>query len=612
MKARLVRDWTATDRQALRRVKDRAKSALPAAWLPAIEREARSAPRPLYARFLGRFAPAESEVWRRWLDEFGGAAASDLSDAEIKDRAEVIAASARRWRVGELTRERGPWHEFVRVLEFCAAHEVDPPPVALLLSGMGKRVRCPLWWRRALRRMVARKCERGALALGLVSKPAGQPYASDKAVWRRIGQNRRNAEALSGIVMENDEGYRRTLAELAATSTSNKAIRRGELMTRIRGCEVIADECGNPGIFLTLTCPSRFHSTLRTGQRNPRHDGSTPRDAQQWLCATWARARAALARAACAGYGFRVAEPHHDGCTHWHMLLWFASEAALVEACAIIRRYWLKDAGDEPGAQEFRINVKRMERGGAAGYVAKYVAKNIDDAHIADHLDDYADERIGPDLLGDVEIKPSMRVEAWAATWGIRQFQPLGQPPVMVWRELRRIGETDARRAGFNGLIHRAWLAAQKAFGVLADWARYVKAQGGMLLGRGCAIVMRHDLQDIEGRYGRAVRPVPVGVSLNLKCARIVWSQRRLWRAVRSAGAPVPALGPASRGASAAPRTRVNNCTVGTSGDADREAERLDFLRGQGGFNGDSPPCDASNWPSGSAKPPTRAPQPLQ
>lgn len=590
------------DGQRARRARRQVRADLPADWLPIIEAEAAQA-RPQWGGRVGH-PLAQAEVYGRYLGEFGGAAASDLSDSQIKARADAMALEARAMDIGELT--AAPWAEFVRLLDFCRNREVDPPPVRLLLKGMAARVRCPYWWRRALRRMVARKCERGAMQLGLVSKPAGQPYASNSAVWRRVDQNRRNADAAANIYFENDEGKVATLAELAARSTSNKAIRRGELMTRIRGCEEIADECGHAGLFLTLTLPSRFHCTLRDGARNPKHDGSTPREGQKWLCTMWQRARAKLARKEIGMYGFRVAEPHHDGCVHWHALLWFESEAALAQAEAVIREYWLSDDGSEPGADRYRVNAKRMDRGGAAGYIAKYIAKNIDDHAIESHLDDYAEGAIGPDLLGDMEIKPSMRVEAWAATWGIRQFQPIGQPPVGVWRELRRVKEREARAAGFGGIIYRAWHAAQRAGGILADWARYVKAQGGLMLGRRCNIRVRSERIEAEGLYGRAERRVPVGVALNVPGSRTVWSERRLWRSIESseAAAARAAEFAAQR---AAPRTGVNNCTVAD----DAAAVRADFLRGKGGANPEvSTPCDASNSPRVSGSRPNRPPAP--
>lgn len=549
------------DAQRLARAKGAARRQLPAEWLPAIDAEARQA-RPLWGGVVGHPVAQES-VYRSWLDRYGGAAAADLSDAQIKAKAAEYALEARNLDIGDLVESR-PWHEYERLLDFCRRRDVEPPPTKLHLRGMGARVRCQYWWRRALRRMVARKCERGALALGLVCKASGQPYASNRAVWRRLDQNRRNAEAAAATYFENDEGYTCSLADLAATSVSNKAIRRGELMTRIRGCEELAGEYGHPGLFLTLTCPSRFHSTSRDGTRNPKHDGSDPRQANDWLCLMWSRARAKLGRRQIRYYGFRVAEPHHDGCTHWHALLWFESESAMAEAEAVIRQYWLSDDGQEPGADRHRFKAKRMHAGGAAAYVAKYIAKNIDDHGIESHLDDYAEEEIRTDLLGGQEIKPSMRVEAWASHWGIRQFQALGQPPVTVWRELRRVKESQALAAGSGGTVHQAWCAAQRKGNVLADWGRYVKAQGGLMRGRRCRVVMRHDVREFEGLYGRAIRPFPVGVALNVKCASTVWSERRLWRRIDSPRREEFACEPVSAAQRAAPWTGVNNCTSET------------------------------------------------
>lgn len=575
----------------LRKTVAMARQELPADWMPVIDREAAAA-RQYHMRRAKSDPVAAREVWQGYLNEFGGAGAAQLTDADIKHQAKNYAREAGDLDIGLNTAR--PWHEYARLVDFCQGREVVPPPPELLLSGMGARVRCRYWWRRALRKMIARKCERGFLEMGLVSKTNRQPYASNKAVLRRIDQNKRNGDALANIVFENDAGYRATLADLAASSVSNRAIRRGELMTRIRGCEAIADELGHAGLFCTLTAPSRFHSTLRHGARNPKFDGSTPRDAQNWHCKIWARARAKLARLGIRLYGFRVAEPHHDGCTHWHMLVW--SDGDLLVVQSVMSEYWLSDNGDEKGAQKYRVAFKPMDKGGAAGYIAKYISKNIDDHGIDSHIDDYAEGDIAPDLIGDLEIKPSMRVEAWASTWGIRQFQPIGQPPVTVWRELRRVSEGQARAAGVGGIVHKAWLAAQKIAGVLANWALYVKAQGGMMLGRKCRVKMRCEVREVDGLYGMAARLFPLGVALNCKGANTVWSERRFWRVV-----DVPASELDKRSASA--RTRVNNCTQAEK--AELELLQLDYQRtlkkdspgGEGQFNLESYPNERPNHP---------------
>jgi len=117
--------------------------------------------------------------------------------------------------------------------------------------------------------------------------------------------------------------------------------------------------------------------------------------------------------------------------THWHMLLFVRATGKYKtehvtdiasRAVRIMKRYaWRVDRG-EPGAFKRRLDVKKIDwsKGSAAGYIAKYVAKNIDG--VADHKTKEG-HIVAAENLGEVELVPSARVEAWAAAWGIRQFQ---------------------------------------------------------------------------------------------------------------------------------------------------------------------------------------------
>lgn len=364
----------------------------------------------------------------------------------------------------------------------------------------------------------------------------------------------------------NEEGPVFTLAELAASSTANKQIRRAELMTRIAGFERNA---GHQGLFVTLTCPSRFHHYLvvnggKHAVSNPKYDEhETPATTHKYLTRVWAHTRAALARQELRAYGLRICEPQHDGTPHWHMLL-FCPPAQVEALMATLRIYARQDSGDEKGAQQHRWDFKLIDkaRGTAAGYIAKYVAKNIDGEHVGD------------DLEGRPATGSAKRVEAWCSTWRIRQFQQVGGPPVSVWRELRRIKHLPTAAPAH---LQRAHRAANKQIQHDGDetatvaWDNYCRAQGGIACGRGAAIKLSMRETETLGRYGDAAQPRPMGVEtwglggdgLAQQAQRWqVESERRVWTIER-----VPARRidwrsfDAESAKPASPRTRVNNCT---------------------------------------------------
>lgn len=332
------------------------------------------------------------------------------------------------------------------------------------------------WWRRKLRRRHAKVVEGAAISLGYVNRTS-DCYVSRESLMRRIQQNKRNAAMLENTIARNENGDEYTLAELSAKGVANKQIRRAELMTRIAGFEVIARDSNHVGKFITLTCPSRMHKWKTVGKgkvvQNDKYDGTLPDQAQKYLSKkVFDLVRAKWNRKQIEPYGFRIVEPNHDGTPHWHMLLFMPQEVA-EEAMQILRDYALRDSPDEAGAQEHRCKVIDIDwsRGSAAGYIAKYVAKNIDGY------------KVDKDLFGNDAIESSAMVEAWAATWGIRQFQQVGGAPVGVWRELRRVKELpqDAPEK-----MVRAWTAVNRlevedgAQAKRADWAEYVRAMGGV------------------------------------------------------------------------------------------------------------------------------------
>ncbi|MEO9945412.1 replication endonuclease [Paraglaciecola sp.] len=334
------------------------------------------------------------------------------------------------------------------------------------LKGCIKRMQDKGWWLRRLRKLITKSREEVMIHLEQVSRRKGI-YCSDLTAANRLIQKQQQLEMLKSLTMTNELGEHFSLHDLYEVNVSNPEIRRNELMTRIRGFEDMSKEFGNSGIFVTLTCPSKYHNAYsKSGQRNPKWQSLTPYDGQQYLCNTWAKIRAEFARKGIRIYGLRIAEPQHDGTPHWHMML-FVEKHNVEEFKSIIEHYALEEDGDEQGAKENRVDFKDIDpkKGSATGYIAKYVCKNIDGANL------------DKGVYGEDPIMAAQRVEAWASCWGIRQFQQIGGVSVTVWRELRRLKRavTDESLVYEENSLTELYKAADSG-----DRATYTKLMGGV------------------------------------------------------------------------------------------------------------------------------------
>lgn len=328
-----------------------------------------------------------------------------------------------------------------------------------------KRMTSARWWRKKVYCKQRQTIESVARDMGLVCQQRNA-YSSQYSQEVRSKQKAKNAEYLANTFIENDEGQQYCLKDLHDRSVSNPFIRRAELMTRIKGFEMVADQLDHCGEFYTLTTPSRMHARLKKGGANPKYDGTTPDEAHQYLTNLFCCIRSKLHRDGLKTYGLRVVEPNHDGTPHWHLLLFMAPDA-VGDVRNIFRNYALQTDGDERGAAQHRFKAEAIDKkkGTAAGYVAKYISKNIDGNHI------------DTDLHGNNATESARAIDAWASTYNIRQFQFIGGPSVTVWRELRRLAESEQAQTitpKDSPALFDAMLAADAA-----EWAAYVMLMGG-------------------------------------------------------------------------------------------------------------------------------------
>ncbi|MDR5901032.1 replication endonuclease [Halomonas icarae] len=372
------------------------------------------------------------------------------------------------------------------------AHEhhldIDPPDELERLSRsqrhtLLKKLGAAAWWRRKLRTEATRRLDQFQRLVRRVHKRA-EIYLSDLAFGRWQHRQASNRLMLEGTTATNQFDQELTLAELSESGQANPKHRYAEMMLRVRETEAFGRRAGHCGVFVTWTLPSAFHSVLeRNSTPNPKYNGATPRQSHRLLGKLWARTRAKLKRDGVECYGVRVAEPHHDGTPHWHLLL-FVSADQLDHLKAIIRRYALSiDPEEVAGREQVRIRFEDIDpaKGSAAGYVAKYIGKAIAGAAKADDVD----------LYGNPMDVASSRIEAWASVHGIRQFQFMGTPSVTVWRELRRLRTSDAD--SYAAACFKDWVAITKpdpeALAILedlhraadaGDWFKFIDHMGGI------------------------------------------------------------------------------------------------------------------------------------
>lgn len=399
------------------------------------------------------------------------------------------------------------------------------------IVGMAARMITPAWWVRLAKKQwttvenILREC-------GEVHRKAS-PYVSSWTLNKFRKQKEDNRAFLESMEAVNDFDQAFTLAELSDKGVSNPVNRRNELMVRLRGCEELADEMEHVAVFLTATCPSKFHPVHTSGQFNSKFfnaDCPTAREANKYMVKTFAQFRSYCKRHGILFYGMRAVEPHHAGTPHWHLLL-FINKEQRDDMVAAFTEYFMREDRDEKGAQEHRVTIEDIDKskGSAVGYIAKYIAKNVDG--------EYVD--------GDIETNKSgkeaaERITAWARRHRIRQFQFLGGVSVTVWRELRRL-KIDNAPASCIDIYH----AANRA-----DWKQFMNLMGGPFAGRNQTL-KTHYVENEENQYGEITKSIK-GVETLID---VVETRLYEWTVQRK-GSDLLQSGEAGSS-----WTRVNNCT---------------------------------------------------
>ncbi|HCA3689805.1 TPA: replication endonuclease [Klebsiella aerogenes] len=421
-----------------------------------------------------------------------------------------------------------------------------------LIPGSLARMLCADWWYRKLWQMRCEWREEQLRAVCLVNRKAS-PYVSYEAVIHKREQRRKSLEFFQSHELVNADGDTLDMEDVVNASSSNPAHRRNEMMACVKGLELIAEMRGDCAVFYTITCPSRFHATLNNGRPNPKWTSETVRQSSDYLVDTFAAFRKAMHKAGLRWYGVRVAEPHHDGTVHWHLLC-FMRKKDRRTLTTLLRKFAIREDRPELGnntGPRFKSELINPRKGRPTSYIAKYISKNIDGRGLAKEIS----KETGKSLRDSAE-----HVSAWASLHRVQQFRFFGIPGRQAYRELRLLAGQAARqqadkKAGAP-VLDNPRLDAVLAAADAGCFATYIMKQGGVLVPRKHHLVRTaYELNDEPSTYGdHGIRIY--GIWSPIVEGRICTHAMK-WKMVRKAVDVQEAT--ADQGAGA-PWTRGNNC----------------------------------------------------
>lgn len=421
-----------------------------------------------------------------------------------------------------------------------------------LIPGSLARMLCADWWYRKMWQMRCEWREEQLRAVCLVNKKAS-PYVSYEAVIHKREQRRKSLEFFRSHELTNEQGDTLDMEDVVNASSSNPAHRRNEMMACVKGLELIAEMRGDCAVFYTITCPSRFHATLNNGRPNPKWTSATVRQSSDYLVDTFAAFRKAMHKRGMRWYGVRVAEPHHDGTVHWHLLC-FMRKKERRTITALLRKFAIREDREELGnntGPRFKSELINPCKGTPTSYIAKYISKNIDGRGLANEIS----KETGRSLRDNAE-----HVNAWASLHRVQQFRFFGIPGRQAYRELRLLAGQAARQQADKKVgapvLDNPRLDAVLAAADAGCFATYIMKQGGVLVPRKHHLVRTaYELNDEPSTYGdHGIRIY--GIWSPIVEGRICTHAMK-WKMVRKAVDVQEAT--ADQGA-CAPWTRGNNC----------------------------------------------------
>ncbi|WP_082143214.1 replication endonuclease [Pseudomonas fildesensis] len=214
------------------------------------------------------------------------------------------------------------------------------------------------------------------------------------------------------IVYTDDKGKEQKIPLSKFALTDER--KASEIYMKVKDLEKVAESKGYIALFTTFTCPAEFHSNPKSGRNC--WDGSTPREASDWLSTRLVALNKDRERHEIETLGMWCKEAHKDQCVHMHSMFFVRPDQA-AELIALIHKHY---SHSENAVRIVFISdeeAKKSVKKGAspATYITKYVIKS---------LREKSDE--------------SMKNKAVARLWGYRMYGFFGKTQTILWRAFDR------------------------------------------------------------------------------------------------------------------------------------------------------------------------------
>lgn len=356
------------------------------------------------------------------------------------------------------------------------------------LEGRYRRTCSSKFWRRALRMQIGRAREHFFMRLALIGR-GREAYVSDLSVIERQRQSERAQTWMKNtIVVPKAQSSSKKKGKssskqlcLADIATGNEE-RYAKMYTFMKAIDELAVQAKLTQAMLTTTLEPEWHSNPSHGKST--WNGAAALEAHKSHGSRWQSFQRDLHDLNIKITGLRVAEPHKDGCPHYHTWLIYKQEDESKILETLMRYFPLKLKVRNPvGASADRahdqiydspadvrrgssrppysakegaqVELSRVDRAISSGssYAMKYVVKS---AALVDFIDKGAD---GVSFDSDASKKAKkqyanlLRVDAFRGIWGIRQGQFFGIATCLtLWDELRRLNKRPSNR-----VLGRLW-----------------------------------------------------------------------------------------------------------------------------------------------------------